>query len=245
MPSEAISVRDWLEAEWREGHRLYVVMGNASEANPLQAYYQQDNVSLPLPIWSGTPYASWQEVMPYLGELEADSSFLDWVDEPPTRDWGWLALSPHEPSLVLEHLRSLTQVLMPDGTEVFFRHWDGQYFLPTLKHLGDEITAILPVFSNYWVNGKAIRVDQVSLHAAKTYPWWQIPQSLITTLMKVDPSMLVDNLMQWLREEHPALYFALPEANLKHKIKHHLRGKPTDELTKKRLLALLAKEATQ
>ena len=64
MPFEAISVRDWLEAEWREGQRLYVVMGNASEANPLQAYYQQSDVSLPLPIWSGTPYAGWFAFQP-------------------------------------------------------------------------------------------------------------------------------------------------------------------------------------
>lgn len=245
MPSEAISVRDWLEAEWREGQRLYVVMGNASEANPLQAYYQQDSVSLPRPIWSDTPYAGWQEVMPYLGELEPDSSFLDWVDEAPTQDWGWLALSSHEPGLVLEHLRGLTQVLMPDDTAVFFRLWDGRYFRPTLEHLGQEIVQILPAFSGYWINGHATPIEPIPLQAAKAYPWWQVPQSLIAALMHEDPSTLVDNLMQWLREEHPALYFAFPEANLKRKVGHHVRGTPMDELTKKRLLAQLAKEAIQ
>lgn len=245
MPSEARSPRDWLETEWQEGQRLYVVMGNASEANPLQAYYQQESVILPLPIWSGTPYAGWQEVMPYLGELDVNSQFLDWVDEAPTQDWGWLALSHHEPDRVLEHLRSLTQVLMPDGAEVFFRHWDGRYFLPTLEHLGQGIAEVLPVFSGYWVNGRAALIDPVPLHAAKTYPWWQVPQPLISALMHKDPGTLVDNLMQWLREEHPALYFALPEANLKHKVERHVRGTPMDELTKTRVLALLAKEATQ
>lgn len=244
MPSETLSPRDWLEAEWRDGQRLYVVMGNASEANPLQTYYQQDNVNLPLPIWSGTPYASWQEVMPYLGELEIDSQFLDWVNEAPTQDWGWLALSPHEPSLVLDHLRSLTQVLLPDGAEVFFRHWDGRYFLPTLEHLGDEITAILPVFSSYWVNGYRVQVAAQPMHAAKAYPWWQVPPGLVNALMQEDPSTLVDNLMQWLLEEHPTHYFSLPAANLKHKVERHVRSNPMDELTKERLLALLAKDAS-
>lgn len=245
MPSETLSVRDWLEAHWHEGQRLYVVMGNASEANPLQAYYQQNNVNLPLPIWSGTPYAGWQEVMPYLGELETDSRFLDWVDEAPTQDWGWLALSAYEPNLVLEHLRSLTQVLMPDGAEVFFRHWDGRYLLPTLEHMGQEIAEVLPVFSDYWVNGSTIRVAQTTVSAAKDFPWWQVPPAVVGALMNKDPSTLIDNLMQWLREERPALYFALPEANLEHKIRHHLRGNPMDERTKERLVALLAKEATQ
>lgn len=245
MPSEALSPRDWLEAEWQEGQRLYVVMGNASEANPLHAYYQQDDIILPLPIWSSTPYAGWQEVMPYLGELAPNSSFLDWANEAPTQDWGWLALSSHEPDLVLDHLRSLTQVVMPDGTVVFFRHWDGRYFLPTLEYLCQGITEVLPVFSHYWINGSSVQVEQVPLPAAKANPWWQPPQALISTLMKTTPCTLVDNLMQWLREDHPAQYFSLPEANLKLKIERLVRNDPMDELTKERLLALLAKDATQ
>ncbi|MWV17458.1 DUF4123 domain-containing protein [Pseudomonas sp. L-22-4S-12] len=245
MPSEMLSTRDWLGAEWQEGQRLYVVMGNASEANPLQAYYQQASIILPRPIWSGTPYAGWQEVMPYLGELEIDSNFLDWMDEAPTQDRGWLAMSPHPPESVLDHLRSLTQVRMPDGAEVFFRFWDGSYWLPTLKHMGQNITQVLPALHRYWVNGRAVQVDPVPLQPAKAYPWWQVPADLIATLMGEDPSTLVDNLMQWLREEHADLYFALPTANLQLKVERHVRNGAMDDRLKERLLALLEKEAAR
>ncbi|MBD9425937.1 DUF4123 domain-containing protein [Pseudomonas sp. PDM15] len=245
MPSEAISVRDWLEAEWREGQRLYVVMGNASEANPLQAYYQQDSVSLPLPIWSDTPYASWQEVMPYLGELQPDSSFFDWVDEAPSQDWGWLALSAHEPDLVLDHLRSLTQVLMPDGTEVFFRHWDGSHLLPILRFLSDAAGELLPVFDQLLINGQALSIATSTLPVQRNYPWWQVPQALASALTEENPSTLVDNLMQWLLEQHAELYFAVPQKNLRHKVERFVRRTPiTEDNYSGRLRAHLEYEVT-
>ncbi|WP_394560154.1 DUF4123 domain-containing protein [Aquipseudomonas alcaligenes] len=245
MPSETLSPRDWLEAEWRDGQRLYVVMGNASEAGPLQAYYQQRSASLPLPIWSGTPYAGWQEVMPYLSDLELDSPFLDWVNEAPTQDWGWLALSPHEPSLVLEHLRSLTQVLMPDGTEVFFRHWDGSHLLPILRHLGDEACQLLPVFDRLLINGQPLSIATDQLPTTRDYPWWQVPHALTKTLTEEDPSTLVDNLMQWLLEEHAELYFAVPQKNLRHKVERFVRSTSlTEENYSGQLRAHLEYEVT-
>lgn len=245
MPSETLSTRDWLEAEWREGQRLYVVMGNASEANPLQAYYQQDSADLPLPIWSGTPYAGWQEVMPYLGELAPDSRFLDWVDEAPTRDWGWLALSAYEPGLVLEHLRSLTQVIMPDGAEVFFRHWDGGHLLPILRHLGEAAGQLLPIFDRLLINGQALSLTAGPLPAPREYPWWQVPRALAMALTEEDPSTLVDNLMQWLLEEHAELYFAIPQKNLRHKVERFVRRTSiTEDNYSGRLRAHLEYEVT-
>lgn len=245
MPSERISTRDWLEAEWQAGQRLYVVMGNASEANPLQAYYQQESIILPLPIWSGTPYAGWQEVMPYLGELEPDSSFIDWVDEALPQDWGWLALSTHEPGLVLEHLRGLTQVLMPDGAEVFFRHWDGSHLLPILHHLGDTAGELLPMFDRLLINGQALSLTGGPLPAPHEYPWWQVPRALAMALTEEDPSTLVDNLMQWLLEEHAELYFAIPQKNLRHKVERFVRRTSiTEDNYSGQLLAHLEYEAT-
>ncbi|EPM43195.1 hypothetical protein A246_27934, partial [Pseudomonas syringae pv. actinidiae ICMP 19098] len=46
-----------------------------------------------VPIWSGTPYDTWQPVMPYLSELMPRSAFLNWVAETDAEDWGWLAVS--------------------------------------------------------------------------------------------------------------------------------------------------------
>lgn len=245
MPSEARSPRDWLETEWQEGQRLYVLMGNASEANPLQAYYQQESVILPLPIWSGTPYAGWQEVMPYLGELDVNSQFLDWVDEAPTQDWGWLALSYHEPGRVLEHLRGLTQVLMPDGAEVFFRHWDGSHLLPILRHLGDTAGELLPMFDRLLINGQALHIASKPLPPPREYPWWQVPRALAMALTAEDPSTLVDNLMQWLLEDHAELYFAIPQQNLRHKVERFVRRTSiTEDNYSGQLLAHLEYEVT-
>jgi hypothetical protein len=245
VPSETLSTRDWLEAEWRDGQRLYVVMGNASEANPLQAYYQQPSATLPLPIWSGTPYAGWQEVMPYLGELEPDSNFLDWVDEAPTQNWGWLALSPNEPSLVLEHLRGLTQVRMPDGAEVFFRHWDGAHLLPILRHLGDEASQLLPMFDRLLINRQALSLINGPVPTPREYPWWQVPRALSMALTEEDPTTLVDNLMQWLQEEHAELYFAVPQKNLRHKVERFVRRTAiTEDNYSGRLRAHLEYEVT-
>ena len=82
VPSKRLTLRDWLSSQpRRDKSHLYVVMSNASEANPLHAYYQQPFAITPLPIWDGTPYADWQAVMPFLGELPPDSPFLDWVEQ--------------------------------------------------------------------------------------------------------------------------------------------------------------------
>ncbi|ABA74783.1 conserved hypothetical protein [Pseudomonas fluorescens Pf0-1] len=76
--------------------------------------------------------------MPYVTELKPNSAFLPWIAETAALDWGWLAMSRAEPNDVFEHLRSLTQVNMPDGTEVFFRFWDGRHIYPILKGLGEK-----------------------------------------------------------------------------------------------------------
>ena len=224
MPSKCLSVRDWLNGQPRNGDsHLYVVMSNASDANPLHAYYQQESAIAPLPIWDGTPYADWQAVMPFLGELQSDGSFLDWVEQASEEDWGWLACSPHSPDTVLEHLKGLTQVRMPDTSEVFFRFWDGRHLLPILNHLGAKADELLPVFERYLINGQGFELELPALTPAKPYPWWQVPATLLNKLNEEDPTPLVDNLMQWLREDHAELYFAFPEPNLRLKTEHFVR----------------------
>lgn len=89
-------------------------------------------------VWlSKKPTATdWQPVMPYLAELKPRSAFLEWIAETDAEDWGWLAVSSSTPDVVFEHLRSLTPVRMPDGTEVFSRFWDGRHIYPILEGLG-------------------------------------------------------------------------------------------------------------
>ncbi|MBB2494207.1 DUF4123 domain-containing protein [Aquipseudomonas ullengensis] len=247
MRSEPKNLRDWLNQQDLGADRhLYVVIGNASDANPLQAYYQQHSIIAPLPIWGGTPYEGWHDVMPYLGELGSNSSFLDWAESESLQDWGWLATSPYSPEVVLDHLRSLTQARMPDGTEVFFRHWDGRHLLPILQHLGSSATGLLPVFDHYLINGTALAISLPPLPAARKYPWWEVPKAMMDALTAADPSTVIDNLMQWLQEEHAELYFTAPERNLRQKVERFVRRTAlTEDNYTGRLIAHLEDEATQ
>mgnify|MGYP001061430225 FL=1 len=224
MTSENITPQIWLsETPLSSGERLYLIVSAASDAEALKTLYQSDSTTQATPIWSGTPYAGWQQVMPYLVELKPNSGFLQWIAETDAQDWGWLAVSTSSPDVVFEHLRSLTQVRMPDGTEVFFRFWDGRHILPILEGLGDAAGEVLPVFDRYLINGKRLEVGPRVVPKAKDWPWWEVPKELLDGLAKKNPSTQVGNLMQWLEMERPDLYAAYPESNLKLKIARFVR----------------------
>ncbi len=224
--SDLLTPQAWLaEKPLQADERLYLIVSAASDAEALKTLYQNEPMTQATPIWGGTPYAGWQQVMPYLVELKPTSGFLQWIAETDARDWGWLAVSSSTPEVVFEHLRSLTQVRMPDGTEVFFRFWDGRHILPILEGLGDAAGEVLPVFDRYLINGKRLEVGPRVVPPAKDWPWWEVPKTLLDGLAKKNPSTLIGNLMQWLEEERPDIYAAYPESNLKLKIARFV-GRP-------------------
>jgi hypothetical protein len=219
VTSENTNPQVWLsETPLLPGERLYLIISAASDAEALKSLYQNEPTTQATPIWGGTPYAAWQPVMPYLIELKPNSSFLTWIADTDAQDWGWMAVSTSTPDVVFEHLRSLTQVRMPDGTQVFFRFWDGRHIYPILEGLGDAAGEVLPVFDRYLINGKSLEVGPRVVPPAKDWPWWEVPQKLLDSLAKQNPSTLIGNLMQWLEEERPDIYAAYPESNLKLKI---------------------------
>lgn len=243
MPSDSLSAKQWLEQHpLAAGEHLYVVLGSASAAQPLVRYYQLATPTAPIPVWGGTPYAGWKEVMPYVDPLAADSPMLDWIDGCEDKDWGWLAVSRHSPEVVAEHLRGLTQVIMPDGAQVFFRFWDGRHLLPILQHLGSASAEVLPVFDRYWINGHAIKSAAGAVRPAPPYPWWAVPQGLLESLSEADPSTLVDNWLQRLADDHPQVYHDLPERNLRLKLTHFARRTPPPQKTFAALLDYLNME---
>ncbi len=63
-----------------------------SDAKPLAVWQTSAAGWLPQTIWAGTAYAGWGEVMPYVGSVEPDSAFLDWIATTDAPDWGWLAV---------------------------------------------------------------------------------------------------------------------------------------------------------
>ncbi|MDH0620337.1 DUF4123 domain-containing protein [Pseudomonas fulva] len=247
MPFELITPQGWLQQQpLADGEYLYAVMANASNAGPMANYYRNAVPEAPIPLWGGTPYADWRELMPYLDRLPPDSPMLDWIAASDACDWGWLAVSRVQPADVAVHLRGLTQVLMPDGTGVFFRFWDGQHLLPILDWLGKRSGELLPVFERYWVNGQTRDGHPLPHQGPQPYPWWQVPQVLLDYLTKQDPATLLDNLLQSLHEDHAQLYFAQPVANLRLKLAQFIRyhAEPTDSLGT-RVIAHLTQDVAQ
>lgn len=237
MPSERITPKDWLAQQpLQSGERLYLVVSAASDADALKTLYLTEPTAQLIPIWGGTPYSTWQPVMPYLTELKANSAFLPWIAETDALDWGWLAVSRSEPNEVFEHLRSLTQVKMPDGTDVFFRFWDGRHIYPILRGLGEKAGEVLPVFERYLINGQALEVGTRVVPKVRDWPWWEVPKGLLEGLSKDNPATLVSNLMQWLEEDRPDLYTAWPENNLKLKITRFVRRPDAPQNLKEALI---------
>ncbi|UST65163.1 DUF4123 domain-containing protein [Pseudomonas moraviensis] len=237
MPSERITPKDWLAQQpLQSGERLYLIISAASDADALKTLYLTEPTAQLLPIWGGTPYSTWQPVMPYLTELKPNSAFLSWIAETDALDWGWLATSRSAPNEVFEHLRSLTQVKMPDGTEVFFRFWDGRHIYPILQGLGEKAGEVLPVFERYLINGQALEVGTRVVPKVRDWPWWEVPKELLDGLSKDNPATLVSNLMQWLEEDRPDLYTAWPENNLKLKITRFVRRPDAPQNLKEALI---------
>lgn len=245
MTCETLTPEAWLAANpLADGERLYVVFGSVSEADVLAAYRRHDGFQVPLPLWKGTPYAGWLEAMPYLVEAAPQGEFFAWCGAARCRDWGWLAVSSHPPAQVFEYLRSLTQVKLPDGTAVFLRLWDGHQLLALLDHEQAGSPALLPVFSRVWSNGQARSLRQAARLNIEPFPWWPVSAELLEHLHRRDPGPVIDNLMQWLREVHPDLYFALPEATLRCKVERLALGAPLDTPAMERLLAHVNKDIT-
>ena len=219
MQSDRLTPRDWLTQQpLRKDEHLYVFVSAASDADALKTLHMSEPDAGFIPIWGGTPYDTWQPVMPYLSELKPRSAFLTWVAETDAEDWGWLAVSTHPPQVVFEHLRSLTQVKMPDGAEVFFRFWDGRHIYPILSELGAEASEVVPVFDRYLINGRALTTGQGVVGDPMPFPWWSVPDALIKKLAGDDPNTVIDNMMQWLQENEAELYFSFPESNLRQKV---------------------------
>ncbi|MCG6577065.1 DUF4123 domain-containing protein [Pseudomonas sp. AF32] len=213
--------------EWLERHplqtseQLFAIFGNASTAMSLAAW-RRSTMATPSPIWADTPYADWEAVMPYVGVVPVDGEFLRWVANTDSLDWGWLAVSSVDQQTLAEHLCGLTQVLLPGGTPVFFRFWDGRFLQPILQ--SDEVDAaqLLPVVSRCLINGQALTIMGNARQPGRAFPWWEVPAVLLKALAEGTQDCLLANLLRWLDEEHPYLFERVDERILRRKIEHFL-----------------------
>lgn len=217
---------------WLENHplqaseQLFAIFSNVSSAGALSAW-QRSMAATPTPIWGDTPYAEWESVMPYVGIVRADSEFLDWIAATDSLDWGWLAVSCASQETLAEHLRGLTQVLLPGGKAVFLRFWDGRFMGSILQSTAVDVGELLPVISRCLINGHSLEIKGSAQRPARIFPWWEVPVALLDAMAEAPTDCLVDNVLTWLGEEHPDLFERVEPRILRRKIAHFLeRTKP-------------------
>jgi len=234
------SSKEWLQIHpLNSTEKLFAIFSSASDSEPLKAWQVSAKAQAPNPIWADTIYAEWDVVMPYVGIVAADSEFLDWVATTESLDWGWLAVSSASLEVVVEHFRSLTQVLMPDGKTVFFRFWDGRFLLPILQSDAVDSAQLLPVISRGLINGQAIDIGGVAQVSGRVFPWWKVPDSV---LVSTGDEVRVSNTLQWLSEEHPPIFEAFPEPVLRCKVRQFFQVSVSEDSSQLALLAYLRDE---
>lgn len=218
----SLPLRQWLDITATSDMPLYAILSNVSEAKPVREYYLHDGGQTPIGLYSATPYANWTEAMPMIVPLDERSPFLKWVETTEHKNWGWLARSPMPFERILQHLRGLIKVILPDGKEVFFRYWDGKWFAEQLRFMGDDWREVMPPFAFYFVNGEDFTVHITGQGEPKASPWWHIPQALIDAMMQKDNTPLVEGVMKTLRELRPDIFHACDNAVLASRIRRTL-----------------------
>jgi len=212
----------WLQSQpLQPGEQLFAILCNASAAEPFKAFRSCSD-SLPSPIWADTAYAEWEPVMPYVVAVEPGSAFLDWVAQTPAGDWGWLAVSRAPLAAMVDQLRGLTQVLLPNGQATFFRFWDGRFLLPILQSEQVDAAQLLPLVDRCLINGRSVHIGGRALASAQAFPWWTVPPALLNGFAGADSAARLSNLLKWLSEERPDVYELFSESVLRCKLKHFL-----------------------
>jgi hypothetical protein len=240
---EHLSPHAWLKCQpLKPSEQLFAVFSSASDAEPLKIWQRSVAAQAPSPIWAGTAYAEWKPVMPYVAIVAADSEFLDWVAATESDDWGWLAVSSVSLEVLVEHLRSLTQVLLPNGNPVFFRFWDGRHLLPVLRCGEVDSAELLTVIGRCLINGQPLDIEGGVETGAKAFPWWQVSESLLQKLGAEDAATRIGNLMQWLSEEQPSVFEAFSENVLRSKVANFLTQPNLAPVPKDEVLAYLLEE---
>ncbi|MCW8276308.1 DUF4123 domain-containing protein [Pseudomonas sp. PCH199] len=243
MQSDFLSPHAWLERQpLQPSEQLFAIFSNASAAEPLKAWRRLTPARIPSPIWIDTAYAEWEAVMPFVGTVAADSEFLRWVATTASGDWGWLAISTASQQVLVEHLCSLTQVLLPNGSTVFFRFWDGRYLLPMLQCAEIDCAQLLPVMGRCLINGQSVEIGSNALKTSKVFPWWEVPDSVLKLLGAEDASTQINNLLQWLSEEQPSVFEAFSENVLRSKVANFLATPDLPPVPKAELLEYLMEE---
>jgi len=240
---DALSPHAWLDRQpLKPSEQLFAVFSNTSDAEPFKAWQRSITAQAPSPIWADTAYAEWEPVMPYVGIVAAGSEFLEWAATTESRDWGWLAVASVSQDVLVEHLRSLTQVLLPNGNAVFFRFWDGRYLLPILQSTDVNAAQLMPVIDRVLINGQSLDIGGSALKTSRVFPWWEVSESLLKHLANESATTRINNLLMWLSEDRPDLYEAFSASVLRHKVAIFLQAPDLPQAPKSALVDYLITE---
>ena len=243
MQPDHMTPRDWMDRQpLKPAEQVFAVFSNASSAQAFKAWQCSTTAQAPSPVWADTAYAEWEPVMPFVGIVAVGSEFLEWVAATESRDWGWLAVSSASEEVLVEHLRSLTQVLLPNGQAVFFRFWDGRYVLPILQSGEVNTTQLMPVIDRCLINGQPFDIGGNALKTSRVFPWWEVSESLLKFLADESATTRINNLLMWLSEDRPDLYEAFSPSVLRHKVALFLQTPKLPQAPKSALVDYLMTE---
>jgi len=214
VPVPSKPLRDWVAAQQAP---CYAIISAASDSAPVKAVTMNDGRTVTYPLYAGTPYAQWHPVMPYLVAISPRSGFLNWIEQTKATDWGWLFSSSAPQQPLIDHFVSLAQATMPNGERVFFRYWDGDYFNLIQNWLDEPTSSLIPPMHSCWVNGFEHNYTATEI-PVRDFASWAIPQPLLDSLLKSDPRPMIQNLMQYIQENHGDLWTSFPYDTLNYKI---------------------------
>ncbi|NRD71850.1 DUF4123 domain-containing protein [Shewanella sp. VB17] len=198
------------------GTHWYVILNGTSDFSALQHFYRLGGNDAQ-PLWHGTAYADWLEVMPFIAAITPDSAFIDWINHEAHEDWGMLVSAKTPMSTVFEHFRSLTQIYLPSNKSVFFRFYDPRFGLPVADLCDEAQRSDLMGPTLQWVANGAVVNNALTAHhdwalanPPKAFPWWELPTEVYQQLAN-DGSALVINLLKDIDQVRPDLVAAYHE----------------------------------
>ncbi|MEZ8142068.1 DUF4123 domain-containing protein [Enterovibrio sp. FF113] len=210
-----------IDSEQKTHLNTYAVFNGTSEENALKHFYRLGGNDAK-PLWSGTVYAEWHDVMPYIADVSDLAAFLNWEHQEAPDDWGIIVTTEDTFENVFKHFRSLTQVWMPASGHAFFRFYDPRFSLNVAQYCNDEQRSTLMGPCGSWSakNRFVTNTTPIPFLNEKPFPWWNVPKDVVKQLNESDKSTLIANSAKWLRENHADLYFYYPESTLQAKITH-------------------------
>lgn len=227
--SDSVDFRTQLSKLWEQAdnsHSMFLVLSGTSAEKPVRHFYATDGLTA-IPLFQGTQYAGWQEVMPFLAQVTETSAFLDWIDATDSRDWGWGLVSSASLNEVFQHIRSLTKITLPGNREVFLRYWDAKYFAAILDSVDDGARAQLmgPIAAILLPDGSAIHHPGVpaAVSPAPEFPWFSLPEDALKKIAVLCWDQLVDNTLAALGKQKPSAIVRYPEPVARQKVERQLR----------------------